>query len=209
VPADLPQQLLLSQEGAVVIDIAVGGSLVVRVGSYADPLPAGADTARIAVGVADPELARALTAAMADAVAGAMSAVATETERADAAPVVRLRSRKAVARESGRLAGAIAVIPVTARNARHLVALVDGVRAAGAIGVQLVWDGAAPPRAEVERHVFAALEHARATPGDPPVVLATTDQPVTALHVVIAHRAASARRDDARGPGASSTGTPG
>ena len=194
----------------MVIDLAAGASLVVRVAPYTDRAPAGADVARIAIGVMDPDLAHALTAAVADAVAGVVNAAAAEIAHSEAAPVVRLRSRRAVARDPGRLAGAIAVVPVTARNARHLVALVDRVRAAGAIGVQLVWDGAAPPRADVERHVFAALEHARATPGEPPVVLATADQPVTALHVLVAHRAASTRRDGPRGPSdAASTGTPG
>jgi hypothetical protein len=102
--------------------------------------------------------------------------------------VVRLRSRRSIARDPARLAGAIAVVPVTARNARHLVALVDAARAAGAVGVQLAWDGGTPPRADAERHVFAALERARATPGEPPVVLAAGEAPVSALHVLIAHR---------------------
>jgi hypothetical protein len=112
------------------------------------------------------------------------------------APTVRLRSRKQLAEVASRLGGAIAIVPVTAKNARHLMALVDGIRAAGAIGVQLVWDGAAPPRAEVERHVFAVLERARATPGEPPVVVAATEVPVTALELLVAHR--SRRKDDPR-----------
>ena len=103
-------------------------------------------------------------------------------------PTVRVRSRNGLARDAGRLGGAIAVVPVTARNARHLVALVDGSRAAGAIGVQLVWDGAEPARTAVEHHVFAALERARATPGEPPVVLAASDRPVAALRFLVARR---------------------
>jgi hypothetical protein len=51
-----------------------------------------------------------------------------------------------------------------------------------------VWDGADPPRAAVEHHVFAALERARATPGEPPVVLASSDQPVAALDFLVAAR---------------------
>jgi hypothetical protein len=106
---------------------------------------------------------------------------------------VRARSRKGLAREASRLGGAIAIVRVTARNARHLAALVAAARAAGALGVQLVWDGADPPRAAIEHHVFAALEHARATPGEPPVVLAITDQPAAALRFLIAHRAQDRR----------------
>lgn len=142
----------------------------------------------IAVRVADPVLARALAAAIAGAIAAAGEELAAAIADVERAPVIRLRARKAVARDPARLAGAIAVVPVTARNARHLVALVDAIRAAGAIGVQLVWDGASPPRADVERHVFAALERGRATPGEPPVVLAASEAPVSALHIVTAHR---------------------
>jgi len=146
---------------------------------------------RVAVAVADPELARALTEAIAAALTDTTAELAAATEAIAAAPVVRLRARKRLARDPGRVAGAIAIVPVTARNARHLVALIDGLRAAGALGIQLVWDGAAPPRAEVERHVFAALERARETPGQPPVVLAVCDSPVPALRVLIAARARS------------------
>lgn len=168
------------------IEIGAGPSLVVRVAPYG-AAAADAGAARIAVAIADPALASALTTAVADAVAGAIAA-ATASE-AEGIPVVSLRSRKRMARVAGRLVGAIAIVAVTARNARHLVALVDGIRAAGAAGVQLVWDGVTPPRDQVERHVFAALERARTTPGEPPVVLAATDVPASALHLLIAHRA--------------------
>lgn len=146
------------------------------------------DAGAIAVRVADPVLARALEAAIAGAIADAAGELAAAIAEVERAPVVRLRARKAVARDPARLAGAIAVVPVTARNARHLVALVDAIRAAGAIGIQLAWDGTSPPRAGVERHVFAALERARASPGEAPVVLAASEAPVSALHVVTAHR---------------------
>ncbi|HMG21861.1 MAG TPA: hypothetical protein VK607_11105, partial [Kofleriaceae bacterium] len=98
--------------------------------------------ARVTVAVADPELARALTTAIAAALAEAAAELAPAAASVAGAPVVRLRSRKRLARDPGRVAGAIAVVPVTARNARHLVALIDGLRAAGALGIQLVWDGA-------------------------------------------------------------------
>jgi len=175
---------------------AVDAALVVRVAPYT---PGGATPreASIGVAIADPSLAQAITAAVAAAIRDA----GPDRAPADRARTVRLRSRKRLACVAGQLAGAIAIVPVTARNARHLVALVDGIRAAGAAGVQLVWDGAVPPRAAVERHVFAVLERARATPNDPPVVLATSDLPVAALHLLVAHRppsTPSTRRDEPR-----------
>ena len=182
-------------------EIVAGASLVVRVGPY--PAEAIAtDVAGIAVGVADPDRGRALMAAIARAVADALRSLAAATAPVERAPVVILRSRKRLARDADRLAGAIAIVPVTARNARHLVALIDGLRAAGAIGIQLAWDGADPARvdtrAKIERHVFAALEHARATPNQPPVVLSANDRPVTALHLLVAHRSPSTPKDDPR-----------
>ena len=217
---------------------ASGDSLVVRVAPYTSHT--AAREATIGVAVADPALARALTAAMIQALGHAIRDAAPEPTAPEAAapeaaapeaaapepaapePVgtepaapepaapeparirtVRVRSRKRLARDAGRLGGSIAIVPVTARNARHLAVLIDGLRAAGALGVQLVWDGTDPPRAAVEHHVFAALEHARATPGEPPVVLATSDQPVAALDFLVAHRSAwnrqpSTRRDEPR-----------
>jgi hypothetical protein len=173
-----------------------GGSLVVRVARWdGRDGQATAREAGVGVAIADPALAQAITAAVAEAIRTAGRA----SEAPDrAARTVRLRSRKRVARIAGQLAGAIAIVPVTAHNARHLVELVDRLRAAGAIGVQLVWDGALPPRAAVEHHVFAALERARATPGDAPVVLATSDQPAAALHLLIAQRSPTTRRDEPR-----------
>jgi hypothetical protein len=178
-----------------VIEIAVGPSLIVRVAPHGEPSPPG--VASVAVAIADPERRRALTAAIADALTGALHEAAPAVEAARRAPIVRLRSRKRLARVSIRLGGAIAIVRVTARNAHHLVELVDGIRAAGASGVQLVWDGVAPPRADVERHVFAVLERARATPSQPPVVLATSDRPACALHVLVAQRSPSTPKDDA------------
>jgi len=183
-PAVAPDGTPGAASGAT-LEATVGASLVVRVAPY--PGPAGNRTAReakIGVAVADPALAQALTTS----VAAAIQAAVAESKPPEHTRTVRLRSRKRLAREAGQITGAIAIVPVTARNARHLVEFVDGIRAAGAIGVQLVWDGATPPRATVERHVFAALERARATPNDPPVVLATSDQPASALHLLIAHR---------------------
>jgi hypothetical protein len=171
---------------------ADAGSLVVRIAPYTGQAPTR--EASIGVAVAEPGLAQALTTAVAEAI----QAVAARAEPPVHTRTVRLRSRKRLARDAAELAGAIAIVPVTARNARHLVALVDGIRAAGAIGVQLVWDGADPPRASVEPCVFAVLERARATPNEPPVVLATSDQPVPALHLLVAQRVPSTRTEEPR-----------
>ena len=152
-------------------------SLVVRI--VAGAAVARDHEATIVVSIADPDLARAIT----DDVA---AAIATVGEPGPALRTVRVRSRKAVARRSGPLPGAIAIVPVTARNATHLIAIVDGSRAAGALGVQLVWDGA--DRARLERRVFAVLEHARATPGNPPVVLSASERPSAALAILIVQR---------------------
>lgn len=100
------------------------------------------------------------------------------------AKVVRLRTRSRLASKVDRLAGAFVVVRVTAANARHLVAMVDAIRQANAAGVQLVWDGESPGRARAQRHVFAVLEHVRATPNAAPVVLAPTDELALSLRLI-------------------------
>jgi hypothetical protein len=77
-------------------------------------------------------------------------------------------------------------VHVTRDTARALVHRVDELRAAGAVAIQLVWDGR--DRARCERHVFAALERGRARPAEAPVVLADTAEPVAALGILLAHR---------------------
>jgi hypothetical protein len=171
--ADVPQQLLLSQEGAVVIAV---GDLVVRVAPHPTRDP---DAAVIGLAIRDATLAAEVSTAISQAIA---NAVGEPTER----PVVHLRSRKRLAEVSAQLSGAIALVGVTPRNGRRLVELVSGCRAAGAAGVQLVWDGS---DAAIERHVFAALEFARSTPASAPVVLSRHERPAAALAILIAHRA--------------------
>jgi hypothetical protein len=95
--------------------------------------------------------------------------------------VVRVRSRL-----KDDLAGAMVMIEVTRKNARHLLELARGAREAGALGVQLVWDGADRPA--VERHVFAVLEHARDTKKEAPIVLARDKEPTLALQFLVAQR---------------------
>ena len=189
--------------GAALVEVIVGAeapgpapALVVRVAPYtAGSDRAAAREASIGVAIADPALAQAVTAAIAAAV---QAAVPERPPPDRTPPTVRLRARKTVAVRADQLAGAIAIVPVTARNARHLVELIERVRAAGALGVQLVWDGAVPPRAAVEHHVFGVLERARATPSQAPVVLAASDQPAPALQLLMAHRSPSTRRDEPR-----------
>jgi hypothetical protein len=140
--------------------------------------------ANVEISVSDPELASATASAIEQAFRDVL-AVANDAP----ARVVRLRTRKRLARLGPEtIAGALVVVRLTAQNARRLRSLVGDVRAAGALGVQIVWDGASPARADVERHVFATLEDARATPGGPPVVLAEDVEPALALRLLVAHR---------------------
>lgn len=144
-------------------------------------IPVGevARDAAIEVAIADPALA----GRVASAIEIAVAAISVPPL---AHPIVHLRSRRRLAERGAELTGAIAIVRVTRNNARHLVELIDGLRAAGAAGIQLVWDTTADPGAE--RHVFAALERARAAPAAAPVVVATTLDPVPVLRLLIAHR---------------------
>jgi hypothetical protein len=148
-------------------------------------LCAGRLASVVRVSVADPALSEAMQGAITKALREATEATGVSTPR-----VVRLRTRKRFADLGPEgVAGAIVVVQVTDTNARHLPELIEAVRAAGAAGAQLVWDGESPPRALVERHLFTVLERARATPGGPPVVLASSKEPSFALQVLTAKRA--------------------
>lgn len=148
----------------------------------------------VVVEIADARLSRKMTRAIEDAMRAAVAAAEQSAARAGDLRVVRLRARKALARLGPEgLGGALAIVRVNERNARHLPELVDGIRAAGALAVQMVWDGKEPPAARVERHVFTVLERARATPSGPPVILAKDDEPPFALRILIGARA---RKDD-------------
>ncbi len=143
----------------------------------------------IEVSVADPRLARALRRAIDGAVRRTVAKLSANDLAQTRRPVVHLRTGKRLAAlGEGELRGAIAVVRVTRVNARRLPGLVDAIRATGAAGIQLVWDGCDPERAHVERYVFEVLERARATPDGPPVVLARSTTPVDALRILIAFR---------------------
>jgi hypothetical protein len=141
-------------------------------------LPVGpvAVDASIRIGIADPALASKVAAALSAALAAVEVPPLVH-------PTVLLRSRKRLAERLTELAGAIAIVGVTPRNARHLVEIIDRLRAAGVVGIQLVWDGAGH-----DKHVFAALERARSQPAAAPVVLATTIEPAPALRLLVQGR---------------------
>jgi hypothetical protein len=136
------------------------------------------DTPRVELDVANGALARRISGAVVDALERAARAT-METEL----PVVRFRTKKRrdVLVERDGLRGALVVIGVTIANLRRLIEDIDVARRAGAAGIQLVWDGASPPRDRAERHVFAALERARAAPTAAPVILADSSEPLDVL----------------------------
>lgn len=145
-------------------------------------LPVG--TTEIVVAIADPRRA----SAMARAIGRATRAAANEAADAAKVPlrVLHLRARKTAAHLGAELEGAIVVVAVTQRNARHLPELVETLRTSRVAGVQMVWDGVDPVRARVERHVFDVLERARGARGGPPVVLSRDREPVGVLRMLIA-----------------------
>lgn len=148
------------------------------------PIRLEVGTTEIVVATADPRRATAMTLA----IGRATRAAAREAVAAAKVPlrVLRLRARKTATRLGAELEGAIVVVAVTQQNARHLPELVDTLRGSRVAGVQMVWDGANPVRARVERHVFDVLEHARSTRGGPPVVLSREREPAAVLRMLIA-----------------------
>lgn len=79
-------------------------------------------------------------------------------------------------------AGALAIVRVTRRSLRGLPRLVARLEAAGACGIQLVWDGVEPPRREAEAVVFAILERRRSGK-DTRVCLAADERPLRLLRL--------------------------
>lgn len=137
--------------------------MIVRVGAAGGRTVVGRGTAALDAAIEVKAPAR-----IARAVADALGAHPLE-----AAPVPTRR----VVRDAARAAGVLAIVHVTPRAARHLPARVAAMRAAGALGVQLVWDG---KDRTLERWVFRTLEDARGT-GGPPVMLARDAAPAFAL----------------------------
>jgi len=138
--------------------------------------PAG----RVRVSIADPSLAQNMKRVIADVILAAAAAPLPEPR------VVRFRTRAKLATLCAEtLAGSIAIIRVTERNARYLGAWVGHARQAGALGVQLVWKGAGSMPERVLGHVFRVLEMARATLGEAPVVLSASSRPAFMLRFLI------------------------
>lgn len=139
--------------------------------------------ARIELSVSNPTLAAVIEKAI--------RATVGEVPEPPRYPITRLRTfrRLASLMTENRLAGRIAIVRVTEPGLRRLPALVEELRAKGALGVQLVWDGQAPAREVAEPTVFAILEKARATKSGVPVMLAAERMPVLALRTAIATKA--------------------
>lgn len=147
----------------------------------------------VEVSIADAKLARTMRRAIDASMRAAIEAAQRRVEEMGELRVVRLRARRALASTlatspDGTLGGALAIVRVTERNARHLPELVEGLRAANASAVQMVWDGTTPTRSLVERWVFEVLERARGTSKGPPVILARTDDIPFALRILVANR---------------------
>ncbi len=146
-------------------------------------------SARVEVQIGDPRLAgrvaRRIEAALERARMDSAAAIASTADLR----IVRLRTRRRLAALGPEaVSGALVLVRLTERGARHLVALVAELRAASVAGIQLVWDGVQPTRELAEGAVFAALEQARAAPKGPPVVLARGRTPTDALRIMVARR---------------------
>ena len=151
-------------------------ALVVSVGVAP---PTDDPVVHVAISVAEASLARRLEV-------GLTRALRKRAARARSPlPSVRVGSRKAFEQLRDSVPGAVAVVPITRRNLPRLKELVAALRSAGALAVQLVWDGADPARDRVEPKVFAILELARSTPAGPPVVLARREEVVDALRLLV------------------------
>jgi hypothetical protein len=157
-----------------------GSELLVRVGP-ADAAPEP-DRAEVRIAARSAVLSRRLGSAV-KAALHAQAAI-----EAPSPPVVRVPSRRALSRLGAEVVGAIAVVPVRARNLRFAAEIVDGLREAGAAGVQLWWDGEDPPQERAEGRIFAILERARSTPSKAPVVLSRSAAPAESLRILIGAR---------------------
>jgi hypothetical protein len=181
---DRAARLAAEQPASLVVSVGPSVTMGETPKPPAQPAAPGASrdpVAQIGVSVRDEALARRLV----DAMATALEAQARPPRVID---VVRVRSRKGLERLGASVAGTIAVVPLTARNLRRAGEIVEALRALGALGVQLVWDGREPPKEVAEARVFAILEQARATPARAPVVLSRGEEPVEALRILVDRR---------------------
>ncbi len=156
-PADTPtlEQVFVTEDGAK-LDIAVGAPRLPR----EDRLAA----------VVNVKAANPVAGKIAAEIAAAMRAEALSAPPVD---VVRVRTRKRAATLGpSLLANRVVIVSVSESNARRLVEIVDAVRSAKPLGVQLVWDGT-----HARERIFDVLERARSTPNMCPVFLAKTEEP--------------------------------
>lgn len=132
--------------------------------------------AEIRISCRDPERGRRID----DAIGEALEQAAELLPTSNTATLRARTRRRAAALRAAELERSFVIVPVTRRNARHLLEILESVRAGGALGVQLVWDGQTD-RDVIEPHVFAALESARQTKKLGPVILATRSEPCFVL----------------------------
>jgi hypothetical protein len=136
------------------------------------------ERAEVEIVVANPQLA--------SAISGGIRRAITDFAAPPEYPVISLRTFRRL--ETAEVTGKLVVVRVTERGLRRLPSLVDAIRARGALGVQLVWDGEEPPRGRAEPTIFRVLETARATKSAPPVVVAASRRPSLALRALIRSR---------------------
>ena len=145
----------------------------IEVGAVA--APPDAQHPYIRIRVRDAALAERLEASIAERLAKTMSQ--------DPLPPPCRRVRVAALPAATAARDGIAIIPVTRRTGRRLLALAEAAESAGAAGIQLVWTGKAP---ELEAPVFQVLEAWRGASRQCPLVLAPDAEPAEALLRAIA-----------------------
>lgn len=136
-------------------------------------------------------LRRAEAKALAAAIAAGASLSASLAE-----PLGRTNARLPLGggrRKARPFADAIVVVPSSPSRARDLPILVAALRDANVAAVQIAWRDPGPIPGPASRHVFATLEHARATPKKAPVVLARSVTPAPNLLHLVAHARTSTR----------------
>lgn len=151
-------------------------------------------SATVHVSIRDPRLAQRVATGIERAVAQVRARCEAELPPPR---VVRFRTKRRLdGLEGAALLDAFVVIEVTPNNLRKLASFVDRARAAGALGIQLAWDGRTPPRDRAERYVFAVLERCRATPDGAPCILTTECDLSPGLRITASHRASKRKAQE-------------
>ena len=151
-------------------------------------------SAVVRVSIRDPRLAQRVAKGIEGAVAEARARCEAELPPPR---VVRFRTQRRLdGLEGEALLDAFVVIEVTPNNLRKLASFVDRARAAGALGIQLTWDGKTPPRERAERYVFAVLERSRRAPDGSPCILTTERELSQGLRITASHRASKRKAQE-------------